>query len=1081
MIVFDASQQQVCALDPARHARVVGAPGSGKSLLVTESYARLVLNHGYRDDELLCIAPERLAGARLRRQLERRLHRAIGGTPVRTIASFAFAILAAEAATAGAPAPRLLTGTAHDDAIARAVQSRLHTGDPSHSALTDEFGADILLSERFRAELRELWRVLDEGDLSPRDAEILLRSAVERDAREAVSRTPAPEFVGRWVAVLGLVDEVQQTLQRERPHEYTSSGLLRAATALVRANELRFSLPQLIIVDDAQQLREGELALLAACASRGTKLWVFGDPDVTAGAFQGEATAVLSRLSDELARRGVRAQPGAGPEQVVVLERVYRHGHEIRRLVAGLTERLGTAGVGAQRLAVAAASSRGSRPPVTFARCGSVAEQWGALAHRLRARHLGVDGGDRVPWGEMAVICRSRSEVVRASRLLAERQIPTGVRAGGFVLREQRIVRELVLLLRHALGIAPVNAQSLGELLGGDIGGLDALAIRRLRRAVLVHERRQARMLDRAPMAVDEVMLEAFCFAAEHPIIDSAGGRALRRLGRIAAAAQQTHEAGATARETLWAIWEATGLATQWQDVALGALGARAESANRALDAVMGLFFRLQRHEEQNSDQPIAELLNEMLASDVPEDTLAARSARDEVLVTTAQGAIGLEREIVAVVGPQEGVWPNLRAQGSLLAVGPLERWLLGGAAMQASRRETLHDELRLFALACSRARSELLVLSIDDDQHLPGPFFGLGRAYELSEALPSSRVTLRGAVAEMRRRLTLDPGDRVARDSLVALARAQVPGAHPAEWYGVMPASTEAPLVDLAANSDATVPVGPSELERAEDCPLNWAIHHLGGGTGGVSASLGTLMHYAFQSAENIEYALGDDAETRTTQLAAALCDVIASEWGKLRFDADWERTRTLNSAQLMAEGLARYVVACADSGASLIASEAGFGVQLGRAVLRGVADRLEQAVGPEGEPVLSIVDLKTGTQPPTGSETQAHAQLRAYQLGLVLGGFTSVDSLASVETWSNGGARLLFVHPKATKSRPYLELRQAPLECEAQQDIEQRVSDIAWVMAAGEFVARLEHHCTNEYVHGQCQLHIVPAVSHA
>lgn len=1089
MTEFDPSQQRVLALDPSRHARVLGAPGSGKSLLVVEAFARFAELPGFADEQLLVLAPGRLVASRLRAALEARLGRAVGGTPVRTPASLAFAVLAREFAAAGRPSPRLLTGTVHDEAIARAVE-RAGSGDES-ARLLAAFSPEVLASERFRAELREFWRVLDDFDLSPEAARSVFEAARDRGAREARTRIPDPESLERWLAVLGLVGEVQVELGRERPEEFASSGLLRAAAGTLReGSEHTAPVPRLILIDDAQELGEGELALLAACAQRGSRIWAFGDPDLAAGAFHGERAALLSRLGDELARRGARPLPGE-IEQSAVLDTVHRHGSALRTLVGGLTQRIGAAGAGQQRAAPAAeerdaAAPAPPRAAVQFARASSASEQLGALAHRLRERHLGIDGGEPLRWAQMAVICRSRGEVARAARLLAERQIPTGVGAGGLVLREHRIVRELIALLRDALGLAPLSAAELLEVLGGQIGGLDTVAVRRLRGALVLHERRCARAEDRQPGSVDELLQEGFALPGDRPVIDSAGGRALRRLGLIAAAGRRTHASGGTAREVLWSIWQSTGLAKRWQDEALGALGSRSDAAGRALDAVLGLFFRLQRHEEQSSGLPIGELLDELLATELPEDTLAARSARDEVTVTTAQGAIGREFALVGVLGPQDGVWPNLRAQGSLLGSTALERWLLGGEALPTERRDTLHDELRLFALACSRARDELLVLSIADEDHHPGPFFGLGRDWEAESPLPSSRLTLRGAVAEMRRRLTQDRDDAEARDSLVMLAAEQVPGAHPEEWYGVLPPSTESPLVDLDGDPESVVPVGPSELERAERCPLDWAVARLGGGDGGVAASLGTLLHRVIEAAE-------------TTADPDELFAGVVAEWGKLSFEAEWESERTLRLARAMVQGVSEYLDGFARSGRRLLDTEAGFEIPVGRAVLRGVADRVElgpgleagldEGTGAVGE--ISILDLKTGRQPPSKAELEQHAQLQAYQLAVLLGAFGADDAseLAKNDAGraqndagpANGGARLLYVHPEATKGRGYVELRQAPLDAEARQSLLERIADIAGTMAGASFTARIEHHCTDPFRPGSCRLHIIPAVSQA
>ncbi|MCB1274459.1 MAG: PD-(D/E)XK nuclease family protein, partial [Leucobacter sp.] len=548
--------------------------------------------------------------------------------------------------------------------------------------------------------------------------------------------------------------------------------------------------------------------------------------------------------------------------------------------------------------------------------------------------------------------------------------------------------------------------------------------------------------------------------------IDSRAGRALRRLGRLAAAGTAAAEAGGTPREALWALWDGARLAEEWQREALRGRGHHADEASRALDAVMELFYALQRHEEQASEQPIGSLLSDLLESAVPEDSLARRAERDAVTVTTPQGAVGREFDLVVVIGVQDGAWPNTRSRGSLLGAVALERWLRGGGASDPSRRDTIHDELRLFAQACSRARRELLVVSIDDDEHDPGPFFGFGRAHAARD-LPSARLTLRGATAEMRRRVVADPEDLEARRSLAELASAGVPGAHPDEWYGVLPPSTEGPFYPLD-EPEVRVPVSPSQMKRAETCPLNWAVGALGGGAGSVEMSLGTLVHHAFETVP------GHDVD--------ALVASIMSEWRKLPFAAEWESERMRRTAGKMAIGLAEYLREFEASDRRLLGREESFSISLGRAELRGIADRLEGRSTDAGLEV-SVVDLKTGTKPPTGPETSLHAQLQAYQLGIMMGAFDAAveGSEHAGEAVRTGGARLLFVHPKAAGSRPFTERAQPPLDDEAREAFVERVVEIARVMAAGTFTARIDHHCADPFQRGDCRIHIVPAVSFA
>ncbi|UOQ60628.1 PD-(D/E)XK nuclease family protein [Leucobacter rhizosphaerae] len=1107
MFEFDPSQQRVLALDPGRHARVVGAPGSGKTRVLVEAVARTLDRPGWAEEDVLVLAPNRTVSAQLRAAIERRLGRARGGTPVRTAASLGFALLSRVTAVEGANAPRLLTGTVQDEAIAAVVAEIGRGGAAASGGLVPE----VMASGTYRAELRELWRVADDFGLDPARLAEELGEVRAQAVSQAHTRAPAPELLDRWQQSLSVIAAVSAGLARERPDECSSSALLRRAAAAVermgatgaaRAGSVTddgaaLRLPRLILVDDAQELGEGELALLAACTRAGSRVWVFGDPDLATGAFHGERTRALTRLHDELERRGgVAGAPDlagasgiAEGEQVVALDRVHRHDGVLRTFIRSLTARIGAGDGAAHRAADAssaadAAASRGlpsEHAPVQFAVAASPAEHIGILAHRFRARRLGVGGAVPLAWSEMAVVCRTRAEANRVARLLASHQVPTRIAAGGLVLREHQIVRELIRLLQHALGLQPLVPGEVLSLAGGVIGGLDPVAIRRLRSALLLQARRDAHGDGgdahgggRGVASIDEIVAEAFALPGDTPVVDSAGGRVLRRLGIIAAEGRATHTAGGTAREVLWALWDATRLADGWQTDALEGRGARSDEAHRSLDAVLGLFFALQRHEEQDSDQPIAALLEDLLQSAVPEDTLAQRSEREVVTVTTPQGVIGREFELVAVIGAQDGSWPNLRARGSLLGAAALERWLRGGEALAPSRRDTIHDELRLFVHSCARARSELLVVAVGDEDHHPSAFFRFGEEYACA-GLPSARLTLRGAAAQMRRRITGDTADAAAMRSLVALADAGIPGAHPDEWYGVLPASTDAPLVDLDGDPDARVSVSPSQLERAEACPLDWVIASLGGGSGSVQASLGTLVHHAL--------------ETATEPDAAAMLAAIDAEWAKLPFDAEWESERAHRLAEAMASGLAEYLRDFESSDRRLLGQEAEFRIPIGQAVLRGMADRLEQRLASDGTPEVTVVDLKTGRTPPTSAETAAHAQLQAYQLGVVTGAFAEATPTTeqagtdsgALDAARSGGARLLYVHPDATRGGGYVERGQEPISEETRAELEQRVQRIARVMSASDFTARVEHHCSDPHTPGNCRVHIIPAVSRA
>jgi hypothetical protein len=279
----------------------------------------------------------------------------------------------------------------------------------------------------------------------------------------------------------------------------------------------------------------------------------------------------------------------------------------------------------------------------------------------------------------------------------------------------------------------------------------------------------------------------------------------------LAAGREAAARPDASPETVLWALWSATGLGFAWRRSALagGMPGARAD---RDLDAVMALFEAVGRFTDRFPGADAAAFLDYLEGQDVPADTLAERAPTDDaVALVTAQGAAGLEWDVVAVGGVQEGIWPDLRLRGSLLGGQQMAevldgRGTRGAEGYLAQRRAVLDDELRLFHVAVSRARRHLLVTAVRSDDLMPSAFLDLidpespDGAEELRPLAEVPRtMTLPALVAELRS-VTVDPqaaGDRraAAARQLARLAAAGVPGAHPQEWYGLAPVSVQGPL----------------------------------------------------------------------------------------------------------------------------------------------------------------------------------------------------------------------------------------------------------------------------------------------
>lgn len=1058
-VQLDANQQKIIELDTARHARVLGAPGSGKTTMIRFITRKFLSEGRMTPEELLVMDEQRTGATMLRNTIEQDLTMPLTGTLVRTPASLAFAIINEQQLATGQPEYTLLSGSREDDIVHQCLQEDIGIATLHALNLPEEARDNV----QFRSELRDVLRVLDEAGYTPEQL-----SDVARRFEEHPENGPDVQgMVARWRTLQPLLTRIRAISHMTYPTERTTSESLNEATRLLsQAIHPDSSLvPRLLLLDRAADLSHGALSLIAQLVNHGTIVWAFGDPDASTMAYQGEASRLLRSMESALVRRGAKPEAFRFGEQHLTLRTVHRHGEPLRRFVTDLSTRLGTSG-GWEHRQSASQPNRSSL--VQFTTAGTFTQQIGMIAHRLRERYLGI-GGVKVPWTNMAVICRSRDEVERVARALDDANVPTRIESGGMVLKRYAVARHLITLLQYVMGLKDLQANEMVDVLTGPICGLDPIAIRRLEAAIIGDERALAHNEKRVPRLLHDVLLQLI----EEPnrIPDTAEGRALRKLQRMLKGGQRIHAQGGTPRQLLWHLWDATELQGQLRDRALQADRQLSTAAHETLDAVMQLFFTLQRHEEHISDVPIEDVLIELLRSDIPQDSIVTRSLRAAVMVTTPQGAAPHEFAVVCIAGPQEGVWPNLKPRSGATGAQPLEHFLQGGNTQSSTRTDTLHAELRLFLSACSRASEELLVVSREDEEEFPSAFFHLGHQYRVKK-LPDTILTLRSYTAQLRRRITEDLADVEAARELSYLANEQVPGAYPDDWYGLKPPSTRRTLYEERVNSGKPVPVSPSQIEAVEQCPLNWFVSSLDDDFSSTHAQIGTLLHTVFE-----RIASGNVSEMRS---------FIDAEWEHLSFESEWESHNARMIAHQMADGIAAYIADSRAQQTEVIANEGSFNLTLGIAELRGKADRIEHVQVNDGYYLPKIVDLKTGSSSPRQTDLEDHAQLLAYQLGIERAEFSFAgnpdgDQLTRKRFGESGGASLLFVHPAYQSSRrSYKVMEQQPMTTAQREDFIERVQEVARHIAASSFTARVEHHCDGADGDPACRLHIIPAVSY-
>ncbi|WP_431220803.1 PD-(D/E)XK nuclease family protein [Leifsonia xyli] len=893
----------------------------------------------------------------------------------------------------------------------------------------------------FRTELRELMARCAERGVTP----------------SRLSELGAITGHDEWRAAARFIGEYQLVVDSYRGGFVDSAELIASAVNVVREGSSLDGL-RAVFVDDLQEATVATLALLRAFADRGVAVVAFGDPDVASTTFRGAEATALGQLASRL---GV-------PVTRFVLTTAHRQTPALRELTARVTERIGAAAAGVQRMAAAgrpepspaeagagaaaeadAAVPAAPRPEVVRLVASSAPSEASRLARKLRERHL-LDG---VPWSDMAVIVRSGAHVPALARALAVAEVPTTTSIAGRPLRDDFAARQLVTVAGVQLGAIELTPLVATELLLGPFGGLDSISLRRLRLAL-----RQEELAGDGNRPGDELLVEALQHPAHLATIDASPARRAGRLAETLRSGREKAAQGASIEELLWHVWERSGLAARWLEHSERS-GIVADEANRHLDGVVALFTAARRFVERYPERPASDFVVELLGAEVPEDTLAARTSADAVLVCTPSAAIGREVEVVAVAGLQESVWPNLRLRGSLLHPQELADAVEGRPTeTEDARAEVLGDELRMFALAVSRSRGHVILTATANDDEQPSPFLRLAEGVAVDDEDEGAHpLSLRGMVGRLRRRL-VTTGSPDAAEALARLADAEVDGADPASWYGLLEPSTTEPLVDLD-DPEALVRVSPSRLETFEKSPLAWFVDTMAASPSGLAAGIGTVVHAVMEEASTSE-----DRDLSVERLWQG----IERRWGELAFESPWLEEKERRRTRTLTAGVSEYLRDFERAGGRLLGSEGSFELRVGRALVRGSIDRVEHT--PDGTVV--IVDLKTGNRTPSAAEAAEHAQLGAYQLAMAHGAVEQAGDLPS------GGAKLLFV-AKGVRGKGYREVAQDRVDDDGLERLRERVARAADGMAAATFAGVVDLGERDPHGKYEYRIHLVPAVS--
>jgi superfamily I DNA/RNA helicase/RecB family exonuclease len=945
---------------------VLAGPGTGKTTTIVAAVADRIERRGLDPERVLVLTFSRKAAAELRERITARLGRTTREPLAMTFHSYAYALARREFVLAGDEPPRLLSAPEQLLEVRRMLRGEAQDG----AVRWPEALRPALATRGFAEEVRDL----------------LLRAAERGLDGRGLSQLGKLRGRDDWMAAAAFLDRYAARFDLAPVPAYDYAEIVRIAAALLSREEIRQrerAAYDVVFVDEYQDSDPAQESLLLALAGDGRELIAVGDPDQSIYEFRGADVRALLEFPE-------RFRTAAGqPAPVIPLGTCRRSGTVLLAASRRVARRLPRGPVGHREL-IAGNPAPGE---VRILIAGSSTQEAALVADTLRRAHL----ADGVPWSSMAVLVRSAArQVPLLRRALTAAGIPVTVAGDELPLADEPGTRPLLMLLRCALRPAMLDEQTAAELLCGPLGGTDALGLRRLRRSLGLLAEAGG---DRARGGGGDLLAEALLNPRDLVALpDSVSGPA-RRVAALLAVAKAAVRAGGNAEDVLWAIWDASGLAPQWQQ-ASAAGGSAGAAADRDLDAVLALFDKAAHFADTMPPGSPGLFADSLAGQEIVGDTLAERAVRDDwVRVLTAHRSKGLEWDVVVVAGVQEETWPDLRLRGSVLGAGELAETLHRGLAEAGHRgrpgearglaqgadvdaamlaAKLLAEERRLFYVAVSRARRLLVVTAAggEDTDLRPSRFLtelagddvpieriGGGHGAHRWLSMPALVADLRRAAADTGRPLAVR---QAAAAQLARLAAAGVRAAHPRDWYALTELSDASAIV--AAGE--TVRLSPSQVESFTRCGLRWLLEAaVGAGRSDVLRHLGTVIHAAAVLA----------ASGATEQQVADRIDEI---WHHLDFGSAWYSAKQRSLAERMVR---KFLDWHAANPRDLVAVEEALKVRIGQVEITGRVDRLES--DDQGRAV--VVDLKTGASAPRTEELDRHPQLGVYQLAVLLGAF--------------------------------------------------------------------------------------------
>ena len=719
-------EQVAVATHPLTPQLVVAGAGSGKTAVMAARVVHLVAHHGIEPSRILGLTFTNKAANELSERVRRSLRTvsSVGSTvdddlpTVSTYHAYAGSVVRDHALRIGRePSLQLLTEATQWQLASRAV--RRARGPFDHLAWTPTTVAQRVLS--LDGELSEhLVTVAQVRDYDARliaevEAAVKPVADVAKCAQAAREREELLTLVEAYRALkveLDLVDFGDQV---------ALAAEIAASADVATIERDRFAV---VVLDEYQDTGVAQRLLLQRLFGEGHPVTAVGDPNQAIYGWRGASVGNLLNFFDHFSASG----------DVQPLMTSFRSGGRILDVANAAAAPLSASALerGRSWLDVRPLSStpdRGDAGEVAVAvHTDALAEaRW--VSGQVRAAH---DAG--TPWGEIALLCRRRTDFALLHRTLVDDDVPAEVVGLGGLLQMPEVA-DVVAVLRVL--VDPVANPSVVRLLTGPrwrVGPRDLAALgHRAHRLTLVEARdddvgeqaaeRPSSPLVRATQSVDPVDVVSLMDAVESPgppVLYSAEARArfegfrdeIRALRHLVS--QPIVEAVAT-------VLRRTGLAVEIESDSAALAAARAANLATFLDHAAH-FTGL------DGESDLRSFLAYLDAAADEEDGLdvGGVSAADTVKLMTVHKAKGLEWDVVVLPGMSAGVFPSSRGRSRWTKAAHVLPYSLRGdcadlpsdpALTSAGlktfgadcRNDDMDEERRLLYVAVTRARHRLV------------------------------------------------------------------------------------------------------------------------------------------------------------------------------------------------------------------------------------------------------------------------------------------------------------------------------------------------------------------------------------